>query len=157
MSGDLVVRKLRRWKQADAGWFRDMDNVCFPEDTSFHNDDDYHWWVAYRSDGVPVAYAGMRVQAWRDDPTPGAGREIVRVKFTRCGVLPGHRGLGLQRKLIRARLEWCRRRAVSSGAHITVDTYTSVDNEHSQRNLEACGFVRRASRDKTFRCYRRVV
>ncbi|MCC6425630.1 MAG: GNAT family N-acetyltransferase [Phycisphaerales bacterium] len=131
-----TIQKLARWKQADEGWFRDLDNACFPKDSSFLNDEDYRWWVLYEG-RTPVAYAGLKVVAWNGDQS-----RIKRVKFTRCGVLPEHRGKGYQQRLIRRRLAWCRRAGVSR-----VETYTSLDNAVSGSNLLRAGFTRRKKGD----------
>lgn len=120
----MKVQKLRRWKQADSGPLRDMDAVCFPTDTSFWNDERYHWW---RIDGM--AYAGLRVEG-------------TTAHFTRAGVMPDYRGQGLQKLLIKARLAWCKRRGIK-----VVKTYTSHDNTASIASLKACGFRGRKSND----------
>lgn len=123
------IRKLRRWKEADAGWFREMDNRCFPVDTSFSNDETYHWWVIRDEKGTPMAYAALRIDnsGW--------------AHFTRCGVLPEFRGQGLQDRLIKARVAWCRK---NPRVRI-IKTYTSLDNVASMNNLLDAGFTRRKS------------
>lgn len=82
-----------------------------------------HWWLVFH-DGKPVAFAGL-------DPytqTPNVGY------LCRAGVLPAHRGHGLQRRLIRVR----ERKARVLGWRVLVtDTIT---NPHSANNLIACGF-----------------
>lgn len=128
----MSIRKLRRWKQADAGWFREMDNICFPSDISFYNTSNYHWWVI-RDGSKPVAYAALRVE--------GKGDHRV-AHFTRCGVLPDARGRGYQAKLIQARLSWCKRQGIKM-----VKTYTSHDNEKSANNLRAAGFRCRRTKE----------
>lgn len=120
----MKVQKLRRWKQADSGPLRDMDAVCFPTDTSFWNDERYHWWRIGNA-----AYAGLRV-------------ENGIAHFTRAGVMPEYRGQGLQKVLIKARLAWCKRKGIK-----TVKTYTSADNAASAASLVACGFRSRKSND----------
>lgn len=120
------VQKLRRWKQADSGPLRDMDAACFPTDTSFWNDERYHWWRI-----GDVAYAGLRVD-----------KKTNTAHFTRAGVMPEARGQGLQKVLIKARLTWCKRAGVR-----TVKTYTSIDNHASIASLKACGFSARRSKD----------
>lgn len=50
-----------------------------------------YWWIAYL-DGLPVAYAGCGESILEE----GIGY------FSRVGVLPKHRGKGLQRRLMRA-------------------------------------------------------
>lgn len=135
--GDPKVKKLRHWKQADAGWLRDMDNECFPKDKSFFNDENYHWWTV--DDGGICAYAGLRIEK-------KGGRKIAHL--TRCGVLPGCRGLGFQRRLIHARLKWCRQKGIQ-----VVRTYTSGPkhpggpNPRSTANLKETGFRSRTSAD----------
>lgn len=120
----MKAQKLRRWKQADSGPLRDMDAVCFPTDTSFWNDERYHWWIVGNA-----AYAGLRIE-----------KDVAH--FTRAGVMPDYRGQGLQKVLIKARLAWCKRRGIK-----TVKTYTSFDNTASIASLKACGFIGRKSRD----------
>lgn len=127
--GGVRIKKLRKWKDADAGWMRELDNACFPTDTSFYNDEDYHWWVVY-IDKVPVAYAAARVHS-----RSGDDKRIVCIKFSRCGVLPEYRGHGFQRALIAARVSWAKRVRASR-----IETYTSLDNQHSKNNLIAEGF-----------------
>lgn len=126
----VKVRKLRRWKQADEGWVRDMDCVCFPTAQSFENNESYHWWVAYEGT-VPVGYAAVFVER--------CPKHMPKVAhFTRCGVVPHARGRGYQTLLIKARVKWCR----DNGIDI-VKTYTRIDNEPSMNNLLDAGFTRR--------------
>jgi GNAT superfamily N-acetyltransferase len=136
-----VARKLRRWKQADSGPLREMDAACFPTDTSFWNDDRYHWWRIGNK-----AYAGLRIEKEKvRSEKRGEDPKIIEVeiaRFTRCGVMPDARGQGLQKVLIQARLVWCKRRGIK-----VVKTYTSTDNHASAASLVACGFRKRKSRD----------
>ena len=134
-------KKLRRWKQADSGPLRDMDAVCFPTDTSFWNDERYHWWRI-----GDEAYAGLRIEkekvrVERRGEKPEI-KEVEIARFTRAGVMPEARGKGLQKVLIQARLTWCKRRGIK-----VVKTYTSIDNHASRASLLACGFQSRKSRD----------
>lgn len=121
------IKKLRHWKQADRGWFRELDCQCFPApDQSFYNDSSCHWWVVY--DGkTPVGFAGVY---WNKSGP---------AHLTRAGVLPACRGHGLQRKLIAVRLRWCRRQAVPR-----VKTYSWKHNHPSNHNLQVMGFTPRA-------------
>lgn len=129
----MRITKLRHWKDADAGWLRDLDTICFPApDRSFANGPDYHWWVAYEG-GKPVAYAGLYVQ------TKG-----LEAHFERCGVIPSARGKGLQRALIKARLAWCRRRGLLvAKTYTTGPSHADGANSFSIGNLRACGFQAR--------------
>ncbi|MGJ7506779.1 GNAT family N-acetyltransferase [Variovorax sp. GT1P44] len=82
------------------------------------------WWLAYDENNEPVAFAGMRASLSEDD---GA-------YLSRCGVLPGHRGRGLQRRLLRARLSYARR--LEAKVVIT----TTYCNPRSGNNLIKAGF-----------------
>ena len=55
--------------------------------------------------------------------------------FTNAGVLEEHRGSGLQKRLIKVRLQWAKK----NGA-VDVVTYTMLHNYPSIINLLKCGF-----------------
>ena len=80
-----------------------------------------HWWIAYRS-GQPAAYAGLHVVAGHMG------------FLCHAGVLRGHRGHGLQRRLIDKRIEKARHLGLS---FVYSTTYA---NPVSSNNLIACGF-----------------
>lgn len=82
-----------------------------------------HWWLAYDSD-APVAFAALV-------PAQGAP-ETGYLK--RCGVLVSHRGLGLQRRLVRVREARARR---LGWKRMVTDT---TDNICSTNNLIRCGY-----------------
>lgn len=88
-----------------------------------HEWEDGYWWMAYH-EGVAVAFAGI-VQSIL---APDIGY------FKRVGVLPNHRGHGLQRRLMRAfeakskRIGW---------RTIVTDT---TDNNPSANNIITCGY-----------------
>lgn len=91
------------------------------------------WWVAFEvSSGVelPVGCASMCHSAIEEGT----------FYLARAFVASEHRGYGLQRKLIKARVA---RAKELKGTHASSDTY---DNPQSTNNLIACGF----------RCYRPV-
>lgn len=79
-------------------------------------------WLATGPKGVPVGY-GVAVLI--------AGVVYLR----RAGVVPEARGVGLQRRLIRARVAWARTVGASH-----VETYTLPDNPWSMCSLIDCGF-----------------
>lgn len=83
-----------------------------------------HWWLAW-SQGKPVAFAGM----WSSRSEDSGGY------LCRAGVVDGHRGRGLQRRLIRAR----ERKARALGWRVMF-TDTLRDNAASANNLIACGY-----------------
>lgn len=82
------------------------------------------WWIVY--DGAkPVAYAGAVFLSAKNS-----------VYLCRAGVLESHRGLGLQKELIKRRVKW----AQDMGADHVV-TYTDLGNVYSSNNLIKCGFL----------------
>lgn len=82
-----------------------------------------HWWIGTCA-GVPVAFAGLVAS------TLGPGIGYLK----RAGVAAGHRGRGLQRRMITLR----EMRARRNGWHrIVTDT---TDNVASANNLMACGY-----------------
>lgn len=105
-----------------AATLRYLQLACLPHDEPMPTGEGW-WWVAY--DGaLPVAFAGLAVSA----SVPGGGY------LCRAGVLPSHRGRGLQTKLLAAR----ERKARSVGLQVLVtDTF---DNPHSSNNLVRAGF-----------------
>lgn len=101
-----------------------LQRECLPADVPARASRGW-WWLAVDDDGAAVAFAGLRaVASW-----PGC------VYLCRAGVLPSHRGQGLQRRLIRARLA----KARAMGA-TTAITDCTARNFPSARNLIACGF-----------------
>lgn len=95
---------------------------ALPYDTPMATDEG-HWWVAF--DGtLPVAFAGVK----GSESVPGAAY------LCRAGVLPSHRGLGLQRRLIAVRERKSRKLGYAA---LVTDTF---DNSHSSNNLIAAGF-----------------
>jgi len=84
--------------------------------------DDREWWVVWHGE-VSVAYAALRITgscAW----------------FSICGVVEAHRGHGLQKRLITARLAFAKKKGIAS-----VYTYTINGNHPSARSLIHKGFV----------------
>lgn len=82
-----------------------------------------NWWIVYYK-GDPVAFAGIVPS------TIGDGVGYLK----RSGVLPDHRGRGLQRRLLRVR----ERHAVSNGWHRVVTDTT--DNVPSANNMIRAGY-----------------
>lgn len=84
-----------------------------------------HWWLVYfMRDPMPVAFAGL---------TPSSLGKGVGY-FKRAGVLAGHHGRGLQRRLIRVRLNRAR---LNGWQRVVTDT---TDNPRSANNLADAGF-----------------
>lgn len=103
------------------GIIRAMDGELFPgcEEPIVGR----HWWLALCG-GKPVGYAGMKLC---DD-----GRSAF---LCRAGVLRAHRGHGLQKRFIDARLREARRLGC-----VAAITYTAVGNCASVNSLVAKGF-----------------
>jgi GNAT superfamily N-acetyltransferase len=100
----------------------ELHRICCPHDELPSTTDGW-WWLAYAGD-VAVGYAGMRDAK----SEPGAAFLCI------AGVVPEHRGKGLQRRLIRVRVQKARRLMKTA-----VISYT-LDNAPSGNNLIACGF-----------------
>lgn len=82
------------------------------------------WWLAYHQ-GTPVAFAGQRIAT--TDPSA--------LFLCLAGVLPSHRGKGLQRRLIQKRVQRAREQGFAR-----VISYTMVTNTPSSNNLIREGF-----------------
>lgn len=105
-----------------------MELMCYPEIKSGHlypyQKDSAEWWFAYNNEGKPKGFAGAKF--WEPDNY---------VCLCLAGVVPDARGKGIQKKLIRARVNWARN-IESKGVY----TYTSRWNYASANNLMQCGF-----------------
>jgi RimJ/RimL family protein N-acetyltransferase len=115
--------KLRREQNHDL--IVALDAVCFPADERVKPEES-SWWVVC-DEGATVAYAGLR--PCREPFNRGLAF------LSRAGVLSSHRGRGLQKRMIRARLREARR----LGMHEVV-TYCVPENLASANSLIACGF-----------------
>lgn len=76
-------------------------------------------WFLVKFQGQAVAFGGIRDDGF----------------LLRAGVLPQHRGNGLQRRLIRRRVKWAKDNGLRK-----VWTYTSTSNASSANNLIREGF-----------------
>jgi len=102
-----------------------LDEVCFPDDDRVRLDDSL-WWLVWRGKEA-VGYAGLR--PCREPHNAGLGF------LCRVGVLPGHRGRGLQKRLVAAREAAARRLGLSE-----IVTYCVPWNCASINSLVACGY-----------------
>lgn len=98
-----------------------MHDECFPNDTMYVPVKG-HWWIAYCGKKA-VAFAGLT-------PTKAPGYHYM----CRAGVTKKHRGQGLQKRLIQARLK----KAKEIGAAMVVTS--TYENPSSSNNLIDCGF-----------------
>lgn len=98
-----------------------MDKECFPNDDP-PNLEDTTWWVYYE-DGEAIAYCSLSIV----DGNIGF--------LSRSGVMPGHRGKGLQKKMIRHRERVAKREKLAK-----IITYTFIENVYSSNNLISAGY-----------------
>lgn len=101
---------------------QELHSRLFPDDSWVG--DHHTFWIATDMSGVPVGFASA---VHRED--------LDYVFLSRAGVDKSASGQGLQRRLIRARIAWAKKRGVSK-----IITYTSLKNYPSIINLLACGF-----------------
>lgn len=103
----------------------EMQTICLPWcDKPLSVEDGGEWWIVFFED-VPVGF--------------GAIKTSVRWRYTghlsRAGILPGHRGQGLQRRLIRVRERWAKQQGWE---WLITDTNGTPS---SANNLAKCGFL----------------
>lgn len=122
MTAPIRLREVDGKAEDKAALLRYLQLTALPGDIPMETDEGW-WWVAY-DNGVPVAFAGLT----ESKQFPNAGY------LCRAGVLPTHRGRGLQRRLIAARERKARKLGMVA---LVSDTY---DNPASSNNLIACGF-----------------
>lgn len=118
--GSYTCRYVRSSTHHDL--LNELQAACFPSDC-LESPSRGHWWILYHGE-TPAGFASIRdVQG---EPSLGY--------LSRSGLLPAHRGKGLQKRLIKVRLRQARRvgwkRVVSS-------TYKNIP---SANNLISCGF-----------------
>lgn len=102
-----------------------LDEICFPVDERISTEDSL-WWIVWHGK-KPVAYAGLR--PCKDPKNKGLAF------LCRAGVLPDHRGRGLQKRLIRARERAARKLGVTR-----LITYCMPYNSPSINSLVSCGY-----------------
>jgi GNAT superfamily N-acetyltransferase len=99
-----------------------LQKQCLPGDIPCDVSNGW-WWVAY-SAGTPVGFAGLtRTNSWAD-----CGY------LCRAGVLPEYRGMGIQKRLIKAREIQAKR---LNWNWLVSDTF---ENPASSNSLISCGF-----------------
>jgi len=75
----------------------ELQKICLPNDRP-HDTTYGHWWIISDAHGVACAFAGVVPSSrWTDTGY-----------LCRAGVIPTHRGYGLQKRLIRARIRQAR-------------------------------------------------
>lgn len=99
-----------------------LQKDCLPGDRLYFPDDGV-WWIAYHQRAA-VAFACVA-------PSRHTAQAVY---LGRCGVVKAARGQGIQRRLIRIRLAWAKRKGYKWAVSDT------TDNVPSSNNLIACGF-----------------
>jgi predicted acetyltransferase len=99
-----------------------LQKKCLPYDKSYDTNHGY-WWIATQN-GVDIGFAGLvHSSRWSDC-----------CNLIRAGVVPDHRGQGLQKKFIRVRIRQAKALKMN---WIVTSTY---DNPASANSLISCGF-----------------
>ena len=99
-----------------------LQKKCLPNDKPYDTTSGY-WWIATKN-GVDIGFAGLvHSSRWSDC-----------CNLVRAGVVPDHRGQGLQKKFIRVRIRQAKALKMN---WIVTSTY---DNPASANSLIACGF-----------------
>lgn len=117
--------KLRRVQPTK--WRETLDKLqaeCFPYDTPCAYLPNDLWWIAFDGEQA-VGFCAVRPSLNYPDTW----------YLCRAGVLSSHRGRGLQKRMIRARVAAARRAGASA-----VITDCTVENCPSANSLIACGF-----------------
>jgi len=101
-----------------------LQKACLPADVVYKITDKEYWYVAYTQDGEAAGFAGIVPSTrWSDT-----------MYLCRAGVVLAHRGRGLQKKLIKARI----RKAKALGMNwVITDTN---QNPASANSLISTGF-----------------
>lgn len=95
---------------------RRLHRDCFPYDSPLMPKMGW-WWICWRG-GEAVGFAGMYLSSrWTDT-----------VYLCRAGILPEHRGHGLQRRLIRARVRMARSIGMTWAVTDTRQNASSANN-----------------------------
>ena len=99
-----------------------LQKKCLPNDKPYDTTSGY-WWIATKN-GVDIGFAGLvHSSRWSDC-----------CNLIRAGVVPDHRGQGLQKKFIRVRIRQAKALKMN---WIVTSTY---DNPASANSLIACNF-----------------
>lgn len=120
--GTIRVRRVDASDPATAALLHWLQLATLPSDEPVPCTEAY-WWVAYVDD-APAGFAGVRASAQFGD----CGY------LCRAGVLPPHRGRGIQKRLLRAREQYARRRG---WRWLLSDT---CDNPASANSLASAGY-----------------
>jgi len=122
MTGRIIIRETD-----DTDEILRLDALSFTDGSPPTRVDRDRVWLIATALGEPVAYAGLRVVTKAEDREEFCGE--TGAFLCRAGVLPKWRGLGLQRRLIRRRVE------IATRYNLTPFTYVYALNPWSANNL----------------------
>ena len=119
----MKIKQVNARKRPVASLLTSLQRQCLPYDKLYKTNIGY-WWTVTDDSGVACGFAGLAPSVrWCDTGY-----------LCRAGVLPSHRGQGLQKQLIRIRI----RKAKALGwSWLITDTH---ENPASANSLIACGF-----------------
>ena len=118
----ITYRQLDASEPENKQLLKVMQKACLPADSLYFPEDGV-WWVAYRKDTL-VGFSCLSPSQQMEDG----------IYLGRCGVLKAYRGYGIQRQMIRLRVQWARRHEYRWAVSDT------TDNIPSANNLISCGF-----------------
>ena len=118
----ITYRQLDASEPENKQLLKVMQKACLPADSLYFPEDGV-WWVAYRKD-TPIGFSCLSPSQQMEDG----------IYLGRCGVLKAYRGYGIQRQMIRLRVQWARRHEYRWAVSDT------TDNIPSANNLISCGF-----------------
>lgn len=98
-----------------------LDSQLFPEDEPIENWQNSEWWIGYHK-GEIISYCSLKCMG-------------DYVYLNRAGVLDEFQGNGIQKKMIKKRLDWCKANNIKYAI-----TYTSHLNSASINSLIGMGF-----------------
>lgn len=118
----MVTFKQVRLSKESKATLHKMQKACLPHDRAYFPDKGTYW-IGYDAD-TPVAFCIVAPSV----------RWIDAVYLARAGVLPSHRGYGLQKRMISIRERWARR-----NGYVWAVTDTA-ENPASANSLIAKGY-----------------
>jgi len=117
----VVIKRVNPLNPVIAQALKKLQKSCLPCDTVYDVAEGW-WWIGYYND-MPVAFAGLvKSSQWH-----GTGY------LCRAGVLRVCQGHGVQKKLIKARMQYAKKLDFT---HVVTDTR---DNPASANSLISCG------------------
>jgi GNAT superfamily N-acetyltransferase len=118
----LTIRKVDTTVERNRALLHWLQLEALPGDIPIETEEG-HWWIAY-DDSNPIGFCSIKQSSrWSDT-----------AYLCRAGVLRAHRGKGIQKKLIRTRVNYARREGFT---WLITDTFY---NPASANSLIACGF-----------------